>query len=186
MCAAWLLEWGVPFALLHCVSAYPTPPDKANLCWIGELAARFGVPVGYSDHTTDTLAGALASAAGAAIIEKHLTYDRSARGPDHATSADAAQFERYVKHVRDADRMRGIPGKHVLEIEQDVRKVSRQSLVVRRSLKPGDVLREEDLTVQRPGTGLPAAMIDKAIGRTVARPVAAGTLLHPDMLADAA
>jgi sialic acid synthase SpsE len=186
MCAAWLLEWGVPFGLLHCVSAYPTPVEKANLCWIGELAARFGVPVGYSDHTTDTLAGALASAAGATIIEKHLTYDRAARGPDHAASADAAQFERYVKLVRDADRMRGIPGKHVLDIEQDVRKVSRQSLVVRRSLKPGDVLREEDLTVQRPGTGMPAALIMDAVGRKVTRPIDAGVLLQPDMIADAA
>jgi sialic acid synthase SpsE len=186
MCAGWLLEWGTPFALLHCVSAYPTPADQANLCWIGELAARFGVPVGYSDHTTEVMAGALASAAGAAIVEKHLTYDRTAKGPDHAASADAVQFERYVKLIREADRLRGHPGKHVLNIEQDVRTVSRQSLVVRRQLSAGHVLLEEDLTVQRPGTGIPAAMIMEAVGCTVIRPVEAGMLLTPDMIADAA
>ena len=182
----WLRGWGAEFALLHCVSAYPTAEEHANLCWIGELASRFGVPVGYSDHTTETFAGALAVVAGATVIEKHLTYDRSARGPDHAASADQQQFERYVRHVRDAERMRGLPGKRVLDIEQDVRRVSRQSLVVRRSVRTGEILREEDLTVQRPGTGMPAAMITEAVGRRVLRPLQAGALLQPDMLAGAA
>jgi len=183
---AWLRGWNAKFALLHCVSSYPTPPDHANLCWISELAARFDVPIGYSDHTTETATGAFAAAAGAMIVEKHLTLDRSARGPDHAASADPLHFERYVKQIREADRLRGTPGKCVLEIEEDVRTVSRQSLVVRRDLKPGEILREEDLTVQRPGTGMPAAMIDDAIGRRVTRALQAGSLLQPDMLSDAA
>ncbi len=178
----WLREWRAEFALLHCVSAYPTPTEQANLCWIGELAAQFDVPVGYSDHTTDPMAGAFAVSAGARIVEKHVTYDRSAKGPDHSASADPQQFERYVKNIRKADEMRGKPGKSVLEIEQDVRNVSRQSLVVRRDLPPGTILREDDLTVQRPGTGMPAAMIAQAIGRRVLRPLNAGVLLQPDML----
>jgi sialic acid synthase SpsE len=182
----WLREWKATFALLHCVSSYPTPPEHANLCWITELAARFSVPIGYSDHTTETVTGALAAAAGATIVEKHLTLDRNARGPDHATSADPVHFERYVKQIREADRLRGTPGKCVLEIEEDVRTVSRQSLVVRRDIKPGEILREEDLTVQRPGTGMPAAMIDQAIGRRVTRALHAGSLLQPDMFSDAA
>jgi sialic acid synthase SpsE len=186
MAVEWLRGWNASFALLHCVSSYPTPDDQANLCWIGELANRFSVPVGYSDHTTDAMCGALAAAAGASIVEKHLTYDRAARGPDHATSADPHQFERYVKLIREADRLRGKPGKHVLQIEEDVRRVSRQSLVVRRDVKPGEVLREEDLTVQRPGTGMPASKISEAIGRRVTRPLQAGELLQPDMLDPAA
>ena len=60
----WLRKWRVPFALLHCISSYPVADADANLCWIAELAERFGVPVGYSDHATDELAGALAVAAG--------------------------------------------------------------------------------------------------------------------------
>ncbi|HZL36215.1 MAG TPA: N-acetylneuraminate synthase family protein [Tepidisphaeraceae bacterium] len=182
----WLKEWGASFALLHCISAYPTPPAQANLCWIGELARQFDVPIGYSDHTTEALCGAMAASAGAAIIERHLTHDRNAKGPDHAASSDPAQFERYVKLIREADILRGTPGKHMLEIEQDVRKVSRQSLVVRRALQPGDLLREEDLTVQRPGTGLPSAQITQAVGRRIVKSVAAGSLLAWDMLSDAA
>ena len=186
MAAGWLGGWGAAFGLMHCVSAYPTPAEHANLRWIGELAARFDVPIGYSDHTTETSTGALAVAAGATVIEKHLTYDRAANGPDHAASADPQGFERYVRLVRDAERACGRPGKRVLDIEQDVRRVSRQSLVVRRDLRGGDVLREDDLTVQRPGTGMPAAMITQAVGRRVLRPLQAGVLLTPDMLADAA
>jgi len=182
----WLRQWGCRFALLHCVSAYPAPANQANLCWIEELARRFDVPVGYSDHTTAALGGAMAVALGACVIERHLTYDRSAKGPDHAASSDPGQFERYVKLVREAEILRGAPGKAVLPIEQDIRKVSRQSLVVRRTLKPGDTLRAEDLTVQRPGTGLPAAMFARAVGRRIAKPVSAGALLQWDMLSDAA
>jgi N-acetylneuraminate synthase/N,N'-diacetyllegionaminate synthase len=183
---AWLRGWRAQFALLHCVSAYPTPTQQANLCWISELARAFDCPVGYSDHTTDVMSGAFAVAAGACIVEKHLTYNRSAPGPDHAASADPQQFERYVKRIRDAEVLIGAPGKRVLPIEEDVRKVSRQSLVLRRSLKPGDTLRSEDLTFQRPGTGLPAAMITQAVGRRISREVTAGSLLQWDMLTDAA
>ena len=178
----WLRALAADFALLHCISAYPVPPSMANLCWIQELARQFDVPVGYSDHTTEQLAGALAVAAGAMILEKHLTYDREARGPDHAASVDPQQFSRYVKFVRDADILRGAPGKCVLPIEEEVRIIARQSLVVRRAMKEGDMLREEDLTVQRPGTGLSAAMVTEAVGRKVIRPIQAGAMLQWDML----
>jgi sialic acid synthase SpsE len=179
---AWLRDWKIPFALLHCISSYPTPNHDANLCWITELAARFQVPIGYSDHTSDLLAGPLAVAAGAQIIEKHLTYDRTAEGPDHAASFDPEQFRQYVSLIRQADQLRGTPGRRVLPIEQDVRKVSRQSLVLRRALNPGELLREEDLTIQRPGTGIPAADLSKVIGRKLTQPLPAGTLLTWDML----
>jgi len=89
----------IPFALLHCISSYPAPDESANLCWIGELMARYGVAIGYSDHTTNALAGAAAAAAGACIIEKHLTYDRDATGPDHSASADAARARRQARAV---------------------------------------------------------------------------------------
>ena len=92
--------------------------------------------------------------AGASIVERHLTHDRAARGPDHAASSDPTQFQRYIRLIREADVLRGAGNKRVLDIEQNIRSVSRQSLVVRRTLEAGNVLREEDLTVQRPGTGL--------------------------------
>jgi N,N'-diacetyllegionaminate synthase len=178
----WLREWNASFALLHCVSAYPVKNDQAHLGWIDELAHRFDCPIGYSDHTTSNLSGALAVAAGACIVERHLTYDRKAKGPDHAASSSPSEFERYIKLIREAQDFRGAPGKIVLPIEEDVRLVSRQSLVLRRSVQPGARLKPEDLTVQRPGTGLPAALITQAVGRTVTRFVTAGSMLQWDML----
>ena len=85
----WLTDWKTTFALLHCVSAYPTETKDVNLCWIDELWHEFGGVVGYSDHSTNLLSGALAVAAGATILERHLTYDRAAKGPDHAASSDS-------------------------------------------------------------------------------------------------
>src|SRR5439155_11120347 len=68
---SWLRQWDATFALLHCVSSYPAPAGQANLCWIAELAAKFDVPVGYSDHTTLLLSGAAAVSHGACAVERH-------------------------------------------------------------------------------------------------------------------
>jgi N,N'-diacetyllegionaminate synthase len=181
----WLADHEPGVALLHCVSSYPTPIGDANLCWIQELG-RFGLPVGYSDHTTDELAGAAAVTLGACLVEKHLTYDRTASGPDHSASADAQQFAAYVKLIRRAESLRGRAGKRVLEIEQDVRRVSRQSLVAARDLAAGQTVSAGDVTVQRPGTGIPAADVSLAVGRRTVGAVRRGTLLQWEMLADAA
>jgi N,N'-diacetyllegionaminate synthase len=178
----WLRDWRADFTLLHCVSSYPTPDGDANLAWITDLSRRFNVAVGYSDHATDLLAGPLAVAAGATVIEKHLTYDRAAAGPDHSASADPEQFKNYVDLIRQADRLRGHGSRRVLDTEQDVRRVSRQSLVLRRTIHAGEELTEDDLTTQRPGTGIPAAEIDKVLGRTLQQTTPAGTMLSWDML----
>jgi N,N'-diacetyllegionaminate synthase len=183
---AWLRGWNARFALLHCISSYPTPPEQANLCWIGELAERFSVPVGFSDHTTETFAGALAVAAGAVILEKHLTYDRAAAGPDHAASLDPEGFTEYVRLVRVANQMRGHAGKKVLDIERDVRAVSRQSLVATRDLPAGHRIEEHDLRVQRPGTGIPASALPSVVGQRIGHPVKAGEMLTWQRLSNAA
>jgi N-acetylneuraminate synthase/N,N'-diacetyllegionaminate synthase len=185
-CAQWLEASGISFALLHCVSAYPTPADQAHLRWIGELASRFEAPTGYSDHTTERLSGALAVAAGACVLERHLTYDKSAAGPDHAASSDPQEFEEYIRLVRLAEQMRGSGPKRVLAIERDVRSVSRQSLVLRTDRVRGQTLSPADLTVQRPGTGIPAGEAQRVIGRRLQRDLKSGTLLQWDMLSDAA
>jgi sialic acid synthase SpsE len=183
---AWLRGWGARFALLHCISSYPTPAQSANLCWIGELAERFGVPVGFSDHTTEVVAGAMAVAAGAVILEKHLTYDRGAAGPDHAASLDPHDFADYVQLVRLAERMRGTKGKRVLEIEREVRTVSRQSLVAARDLPAGHRIAEQDLKVQRPGTGIPASALPSIVGQRTSHAIKAGQMLNWQILSDAA
>lgn len=183
---AWLRGWRAQFSLLHCISSYPTPAASTNLCWIGELAARFNVPVGFSDHTTDVMTGALAVAAGAAFVEKHLTYDRAAHGPDHSASLGPSDFASYVSLIRVATQMCGAPGKRVLDIERDVRTVSRQSLVAARDLPAGHCILEQDLKVQRPGTGIPASAMPSIVGQRTSHSIKAGEMLSWQILSDAA
>ena len=178
------LRWvaGRTTALLHCVSSYPTPPEHAALAGIGVLAESFPLPVGYSDHTGGWETGGLAVAAGATILEKHLTWSRSAPGPDHACSLEPEEFKRYVDHARQARRMLGEHSKHVLPIEMAVREGARQSIVACRDLHAGDVLVADDLATMRPGTGLRPALLPDLLGRRLVRDVEAGVLLEMDDL----
>jgi N,N'-diacetyllegionaminate synthase len=169
--------------LLQCVSSYPTPAEDAALGAIPVMSRRFSVPIGYSDHTTEIMTGALAVAAGACVIEKHLTYDRAAAGPDHAASFEPESFARYVQLVRQAAAMHGVAAKTVRGVEADVRCVARQSVCVKRDLPAGHVLSGHDLTIKRPGTGIPANDAPRLVGRRLARPVGANNLLSPEDLA---
>lgn len=175
--AALLRGHGAGGALLHCVSSYPTPMDAAQLGGIRAMVDAFGLPVGYSDHTQGLATGALAVATGAVVIEKHLTHDRGATGPDHAASLDPQQLKQYVASVREAQAALGTIKKDVSEVERDVRRVSRQSVCAVRDLPEGHVLGAGDLTVKRPGTGVPAAELPTLLGRQLAQPVQANHLL---------
>jgi N,N'-diacetyllegionaminate synthase len=181
--ATHLLLDGRPRSYLHCVSSYPTPDDQAHLTFIPQLIARYpGIPIGYSDHAHSLLSGGLAVAAGALVLERHLTYDKAAHGPDHSASSDPADFAEYVKVARVAATLLGSGSKRVLPIEQDVRKVSRQSLVLTVDLPAGSPLKSEHLVPQRPGTGIPAAAFYEVIGRTLKSPQKAHTMLSWDLL----
>lgn len=164
-----------PYALLQCVSAYPTPDACAALGGIAALRELTDRPVGYSDHTTALDTGALAVAAGACVLEKHLTDDRSAPGPDHAASITPAQLEKYVHLAHRAWHMRGKNEKVVLDIEHDVQNVSRQSITAARNLHAGHRLECDDLTIKRPGLGISPARLRELIGRTVNADIDADT-----------
>lgn len=180
-------------AVLQCVSSYPTPAHDASLGGIGALAETLKLPVGYSDHTPEEDTGALAVALGAAILEKHFTHDRRAVGPDHAASLDPEGFSRYVRAARaacvdppridPADPRIGPRVKRVLPIEQDVRSLSRQSVVARRALASGEPIRPEDLTCKRPGAGIPPWRLHEVIARRTTRAIAADSPIHEEDLA---
>lgn len=170
------LAGGSGLALLQCVSAYPVPAGEASLVRIRSIADRWRVPCGYSDHTTDERMGMLAVGAGACLIEKHLTYNTRAEGPDHAASFDAPAMRRYIDHIRFAERE--MVGEDEDDIEADVRRVSRQSVCAVRDLPAGHVVAREDVTVKRPGTGIPAARLNDVVGKALLRAVRANHLVH--------
>ncbi|MFP4222609.1 MAG: N-acetylneuraminate synthase family protein [Phycisphaeraceae bacterium] len=169
-------------ALLQCVSSYPVPDERAAVGGMLALAREFGLPVGYSDHTPSPLTGAVAVAAGAVVLEKHFTHDPAAAGPDHAASVDPAGFADYARLARRAAAMLGPLAKSVDPIEAEVREVARQSLCAARDLPAGHVLTPGDLTVKRPGTGIPAAKLDETLGKRLVRAVTRGDLVQePDL-----
>ena len=176
----WLEAVRERVALMQCVSAYPVPVGEEALGGIGALRVATGLEVGYSDHTVAEDTGAMAASGhGAALLEKHLTHDRRAAGPDHGASLDPQGLARYVERVRAAGRgaYRSYGSKRLLACERDVRSASRQSVVAARDLAAGEVLGARDLVVKRPGDGIEPWCVDEIVGRAVFRDIAADTLL---------
>lgn len=165
---------------LHCVSAYPAPDHLAHLTFIHDLIHHFGPRVGYSDHAPSLLAGACAVSAGAILLERHLTYSTTAPGPDHAASSDPTQFAEYTRLARTAQTLRGTGHKRLLPIEHDVRRVSRQSLVLALPLAPGQPLTPAHLTTQRPGTGISPSAAHTVLGKPPRTSLPAGHMLSPE------
>ncbi len=169
----------VPLALFHCVSSYPADPADANLRAIETLRRAFGVPAGWSDHTPGTEVAVAAVAAGATLIEKHLTLDRRLPGPDHAASLEPGEFAALVRAVRAIEAAMGSGDKVPVAAERDVARVARRSLHWRRSLPAGHVVVDDDVDVLRPGTGLAPALAVTLVGRRIGREVAAGSMIEP-------
>lgn len=145
---------GCELSLLHCNSSYPTPENDVNLRAIETLQKRYGLRTGFSDHTKGGLASLAAVAAGAKVIEKHFTLDCGQDGPDHSASMEPSDFKKMVSDIRCIEKMLGSGGKVPTESELPNRDVVRKSVVAAQDIKEGQILREEDLTTLRPGTGV--------------------------------
>jgi sialic acid synthase SpsE len=167
--AGWLKPARHRLALLQCVSSYPAP--EPELGGISAIRNATALPVGYSDHTERVETGADAVRAGAALLERHLTHDRNAPGPDHAASLEPADFAEYARAARATDRKAAPGSKRVLDCEQDVRTVSRQSVVSVGPIAAGTTITRENLTIKRPGTGILAYRLDEVVGRVAARDI---------------
>ncbi len=168
---------GGQVALMGCVSSYPVPSGEESLGQIQRLKERWDLPVGYSDHSGDVFTGMLAVAAGATLIEKHVTYDREAEGPDHRASFEFAEFKKYCGLIRRAEVMMGDKAGVYLGSEKDVRIVSRQSVCVVRDMQAGEVLRRGDVTVKRPGGGIAGSDLLAVVGMKLTRDVQGNRLL---------
>jgi len=164
--------------LLHCTSNYPTPLADVNLRAMGTLAERFGLPVGYSDHTAGTLVAPLAVALGATVIEKHFTSDRTLPGPDHQASLEPAQLAQLVTDIRAAEAALGSSQKAPVAAELEVRVAARRSVTLARDLPAGAVLAESDLALQRPGDGIAPMELEHVPGRRLRAALSAGHTLQ--------
>ena len=168
-------------ALLQCTSAYPARAEDMHLRTIPELAKRFQVPIGLSDHTMGIAVPVAAVALGASIIEKHLTLSRSTRGPDSAFSLEPDEFKAMVDAVRIAEKALGEVHFGSTENEHASRRF-RRSLFVVKEVKQGQVFDRENIRSIRPGDGLHTRHLPEVLGKRAARDIERGTPLSWELV----
>jgi len=139
--------------LLHCTTEYPAPFNDVNLRAMDSILDKFGLRVGYSDHTPGVAISLAAAARGACVIEKHFTLDQSLPGPDHKASMTPTELNALVLGVRQIEQALGDGIKRVSPSELKNKTIARKSLVAKTDIKAGDKFTSDNLTIKRPGNG---------------------------------
>ncbi|WP_282787929.1 pseudaminic acid synthase [Flavobacterium croceum] len=150
-------------ALLKCTSSYPAPIEEANMIMIADLAKRFNVISGLSDHTMGSTVPIVATVLGAKIIEKHFILDRNIGGPDADFSMDEIEFTAMVKAVREAEKAVGVIDYNLTPKQKKGKDFSR-SLYIAENIKEGEVFTEENLKSVRPGFGMHPKYLKNYLG----------------------
>lgn len=139
--------------LLHCTTEYPAPIADVNLRAMDTLREAFGLPVGYSDHTTGIIMPVAAVARGAVVIEKHFTLDRTLPGPDHPASLEPGELAAMVDAIRQVELALGDGRKAPSPVETRNLPIARKSLIAAKAIMAGEPFSTENVAVKRPGTG---------------------------------
>jgi len=168
--------------LLHCVSDYPADPADVNLRAMSSMAAAFGTPVGYSDHTRGIEVALAAVAIGACVIEKHFTVSRNLIGPDHEASVEPDELKTLVGSIRTVESALGNGQKSPAPSEANTAEVVRKSLVAACDIPSGTTLTREMIAARRPGTGLPPDMIQFIVDSTTSQDIVEGAVFTWEML----
>lgn len=164
--------------ILHCTSNYPAQCSDVNLRAMQTIAAETSMPVGYSDHTLGLAVSTAAVAMGAVVIEKHFTLDRDLPGPDHKASLVPAELAALIRQIRDVEAALGSPVKAPTSSELPVRALVRRSVTTNRRIEAGTVLKRDDLTLLRPGNGIPPGELKNVVGRVASREIAPASTLQ--------
>lgn len=167
-----LLDFGVQkeqITILHCNTEYPTPFADVNLKAMLEIGEKFGVQIGYSDHTKGIEVPVAAVALGATVIEKHFTLDKNMEGPDHKASLEPDELKAMVSAIRNIEQALGSGHKTISESERKNIEIARKSIVAARPIEAGEMLTEENLTVKRPGNGISPMRWNEVVGTSAVK-----------------
>ena len=168
-------------ALLKCTSSYPAPMEEANLIMIKDLADRFGVISGLSDHTLGIIAPVIAVTQGAKIIEKHFILDRSIGGPDASFSLNVEEFTQMVKAIRDTEVALGEVNYKLTEKQLKGRNFSR-SLYITEDVKKGQLITTKNVRSVRPGYGIHPKHITTLLGKKFNQNISKGARMSFDFI----
>jgi pseudaminic acid synthase len=164
-------------ALLKCTSSYPAPLEEANMCMVKDMAERYGVITGLSDHTIGSTAPVVATCFGAKIIEKHFILDRSIGGPDASFSMNESEFTEMVKAVREAEKAIGVVDYNLTEKQSKGKDFSR-SLYVVEDIKAGELITEKNVRSIRPGFGMHPKYLSQCINKVATQNASKGNRFH--------
>lgn len=168
-------------ALLKCTSSYPAPIEESNMIMVHDLASRFNVISGLSDHTMGSTVPIVATAFGAKIIEKHFILDRSIGGPDASFSMNEKEFTEMVKAIREAESAIGVLDYNLTEKQKKGKDFSR-SLYIVEDILAGDFITEKNVRSIRPGFGLHPKYYYDILNKRVIRDVHKGTRFTMDLI----
>lgn len=158
--------------VLHCNTEYPTPMEDVNLMAMLQIRDKFGVKVGYSDHTLGIEVPIAAVALGAVIIEKHFTLNRNMQGPDHKASLEPKELSDMVLAIRNIEKaISGSGNKIPSASERKNINIARKSLFYNGNFNKGHVLTMHDLIAKRPGGGVSPMKIYDVIGKKLIKDV---------------
>ena len=168
-------------ALLKCTSSYPAPINEANICMIKDLAKRFDVISGLSDHTIGSTVPIVATSFGEKIIEKHFILDHSIGGADASFSMDEKEFTAMVKSLREAEKAIGTIDYNLTEKQLNGKDFSR-SLYVVEDIKIGEIFSEKNIRSIRPGFGIHPKYLKDVLGQVASENYSAGTRVNKKMI----
>jgi len=175
---------GIPLMIFQCTSAYPCPPEKVGLNLISSFRKKYDCPVGLSDHSGTIYPGLAAVTLGIQMLEVHVTFSREMFGPDVSTSVTTAELRQLVEGIRFIEKMMTNPvdKEEIAKNMEELRHTFTKSVVARRDMTAGTVLITEDLTLKKPGTGIPAARLTELVGCRLKRPVKVDEMITEDIL----
>jgi len=153
--------------VLHCNTEYPTPFEDVNLRAMESIKNKFGVKIGYSDHTLGIEVPIAAVALGACMIEKHFTLDRTMEGPDHKASLEPSELIQMTTAIRNIEKALGSKDKFPSASEIKNKSIARKSIHLNKFLPQNTFITEADLAMLRPGDGISPMEMDKVVGKQV-------------------
>jgi sialic acid synthase SpsE len=168
--------------LLHCVSSYPASAEELNMKSVGYLQTRFGVPVGFSDHSVGSLGATVAVSIGAQVIERHFMIETRGDIPDLAVSMDAKQLKGHIEELRKIGTILGSRGKSASEAETKNLTASRRALYARRPIAPGETIDAGMLYALRPAIGISPEHFGDVIGKHATSAIEAGAPVQWELL----
>ena len=164
--------------VLHCNTEYPTPMSDVNLNAMNTISSELGVKVGYSDHTLGIEIPIAAVALGACVVEKHFTIKRTLEGPDHKASLEPSELKKMIKSIRNIEKAMGDGIKKPSDSEIKNIEIVRKSIHLLNDIKKGEIIKDSNLIMLRPGDGISPMLLNQVIGKKIKKDFFAGHKLN--------